>query len=226
MPEGIDVIALALDDIGRWDSQLLELVKDNKINPWDIDIELLTQHYLEKINSLPQFDFRIPGKAVLTLAVLLRMKSERLNIQPPAAREAKVVAPFGPVVIPELKPIRRAVERKVTLMELVEALRDAFEVEKRKIQRKRLLRQIVEISRFDMGELLSSIREVLSTLFKTRDKILLTDLLAYEEFAFLFLALLHLANEGTIDMEQAEWNSEIFIIRPAESFLPEAPQPA
>lgn len=218
---GIDVIALALEDVGRWDSQLLELVKEEKIDPWDIDIALLTRKYLEKINGMGKLDFRVPGKAVITAAVLLRMKSDRLLDR--QARQAHVRedggaenAPRYPDV-PELMPVRRVVERKITLLELVEALRGAFEVEKKKIQRKRVLGQLIKISAFDMTQLIDGIKAALSEIFRSRESISLAELPSREEFALLFLALLHLATEGFVVLGQEEWNSEITVARPVPS---------
>lgn len=213
----IDVIALALEDMGRWDSQLLELVKEEKIDPWDIDIALLTGKYLERINGMASLDFRIPGKAVITAAVLLRMKSERLmerRADEAHVREAGGAGAIKYAAVPELVPVRRVVERKITLLELVEALRGAFEVEKKKIQRKRVLGQLIKISAFDMTQLIDGIKLALSEIFRDRESVSLAELPSKEEFTLLFLALLHLATEGFLALGQDDWNSEIIVMRP------------
>lgn len=213
----VDVIAIALKDIEGWDNELVELVKEEKINPWDIDIKLLTEKYLERIGRIVSLDFRIPAKALLTAAVLLRLKSEKIFFE-----EKKKIERLGkekPLldvsVVPDLHPVRRVVERKVTVVELAEALRNAFEIEKKKIRRRTLLRQIVRVSSFDMGELIESLTELLNELFKKTDRISVKDL-RHREFALLFLAILHLANDGFIELEQEDWNTEIFIIRTPE----------
>lgn len=223
-PNGLDVISIALEDIGRWDSQLLELVTGEKIDPWDVDIVLLTQKYLEKINGMVKLDFRIPGKAVITAAVLLRLKSETLmekKLQDIGALRAGANGGLPRnLIVPELVPIRRVVERKITLVELVEALRGAFEVEKKKIHRKQVLDRLIKISSFDMSQLIDGIKYTLSEVFKNREKISLADLPTREEFTLLFLAILHLATEGFLDIDQVEWNSEITVMRPGALPVP------
>lgn len=216
---GIDAISIALEDIGRWDSQLLELVTEEKIDPWAIDIVILTQKYLEKINGMANLDFRIPGKALITAAVLLRMKSQRLmekRIQDGGAPQSGADGglPRDLSAVPELVPVRRVVERKITLLELVEALRGAFEVEKKKMHRKQVLDRLIKISTFDMSQLIDGIKYALSEIFRNRERISLAELPSREEFSLLFLAILHLATEGFLDIDQVEWNSEITVMRP------------
>ncbi len=215
----IDAISIALEDIGRWDSQLLELVTGEKIDPWGIDIVLLTQKYLEKINGMASLDFRIPGKALITAAVLLRMKSQRLMEKripdggaPQPGAEGGLQRDL--TTVPELVPVRRVVERKITLLELVEALRGAFEVEKKKMHRKQVLDRLIKISTFDMSQLIEGIKYALSEIFRNRERISLAELPSREEFSLLFLAILHLATEGFLDIAQVEWNSEITVMRP------------
>lgn len=219
MENNLDLIAIALDDIGRWDSQLLELVVGEKIDPWDVDIVLLTQKYLEKINGMAKLDFRIPGKALITAAVLLRVKSERLldkRVQVEDGQQAAQAEGGLPrnLTVPELVPVRRVVERKITLLELVEALRGAFDVEKKKIHRKQVLGRLIKISTFDMSQLIEGIKYALSEIFRNREKISLAELPSKEEFTLLFLAILHLATEGFLDIVQVDWNSEITVVRP------------
>ena len=54
------------------------LIEEEHMNPWDIDISLLSQKFLEMLRKLKELDFRISGKMVLASAVLLKMKSDIL----------------------------------------------------------------------------------------------------------------------------------------------------
>lgn len=214
---GIDIIALALDDLGRWDAQLLELVRGEKINPWDIDIALLTQKYLEKINSMGKIDFRIPGKAVHTAAILLRIKSEKLLEEEKIRIEEEIAKEKGvlpDIIIPDLKPIAVRRERKITVFELVDALREAFEVDKRKMERRKLITQVTNIE--FMSERLKGIRRILLKIFeKIQDdrKIDFVELLKYGDFSLTFYAIIDLANRGFVDLVQDDWNTGIYIVK-------------
>jgi len=216
---GIDYVALALEDMERWDSRLVELVRENKMDPWDIDISLLTEKYLEKIEEHSRIDFRIPGKAVLTASVLLRLKSERIFDAVRRIEESETPlgagADYSKIEILPLQPIRRVVERKITILELVEALRDTFEVERGKLYRRRAITDVVRPTSFDIKEFLENLKTVLSKLLEQRETILLTDLVEYDDaFALLFLGLLHLASAGFVGLRQEFWNGAILIERP------------
>ena len=65
------------DDI-TWQSMLYELVRTEQMDPWDIDVSLLAQRFLEMLKTLKETDFRVSGKIILAAAILLKLKSSRL----------------------------------------------------------------------------------------------------------------------------------------------------
>jgi segregation and condensation protein A len=65
------------DDI-TWQSLIYKLVKEEGMDPWDVDITLLSKKFFEKVKSLKEMDFRISGKIILAAAILLRIKSKKL----------------------------------------------------------------------------------------------------------------------------------------------------
>lgn len=223
---GIDFISLALDELEKWDSQLVELVKEEKINPWDIDITVLTGRYLERISAIVKLDFRVPAKALITSAVLLKLKSEKLFFEEKEKieREARTVADALEIDInsvPDLHPVRRIVERKITIVELVDALRSAFEVEKRKLMRRKNLRQIgVKITTANIEEVMRDLRVIFDDLFSARERVFFSEILRYKKFEIAFLAVLQMANNSELDLIQEEWNGPIEIRRAEPSLLP------
>src|SRR3989338_6037892 len=70
-------LLLKRDEI-TWQSIILELVKSEEVDPWDIDISLLSQKYLETIRKLKEANLFISGKVLLASAILLRVKSQNL----------------------------------------------------------------------------------------------------------------------------------------------------
>src|SRR3989338_1698312 len=73
------VISLIMDqDEITWQSILQELVRSEQMDPWDIDVSKIAQHYISVIKRLKELDFRLTGKVVLASAIILKMKSTRL----------------------------------------------------------------------------------------------------------------------------------------------------
>tara|TARA_Y100000034_G_scaffold136768_1_gene215597 strand:+ start:29559 stop:30395 length:837 start_codon:yes stop_codon:yes gene_type:complete len=61
-----------------WQTILYDLVKSEKMDPWNIEISILTKRYMDMLKELKELDFRLSGKVVLAAAILLRIKSKRL----------------------------------------------------------------------------------------------------------------------------------------------------
>src|SRR3989338_6251971 len=60
-----------------WQTILYDLVNSEQMDPWNIDVSLLTKKYIEMLKTLKQHDFRVSGKVVLAAAILLKIKSTR-----------------------------------------------------------------------------------------------------------------------------------------------------
>ena len=61
-----------------WQSLLMDLIKSEEMDPWDIDVSLLAKKYLDSIKELQKFNFFVSGKMILASALLLRIKSDKL----------------------------------------------------------------------------------------------------------------------------------------------------
>lgn len=133
---------------------LVKLAEEGRIDPWNIDIVLVTDRFLEELDRLKELDLRVSGRTLFFASTLLRMKSECL-VEP--VYESDVDGGFfedddgGPVEedgpggerlfgpIEQLeREIRRRLERKnfrkrpITLYELIALLRNAEKEERRR----------------------------------------------------------------------------------------------
>ncbi|WNY23286.1 Segregation and condensation protein A [Methanimicrococcus hongohii] len=111
---------------------LVELAKNGKIDPWNIDIVQVTDTFLNKIEELQQMDLRISGRTLLYSCVLLRMKSTGLfqeeeevledlyDIEENYEEEFDINEFNMPLL-----PVRRSARRPVTLKELIDELKKA-----------------------------------------------------------------------------------------------------
>ena len=61
-----------------WQEIIYDLINSEQLDPWNINITILTVKYLEKLQELEEADFFISSKVLLAAALLLRIKSEIL----------------------------------------------------------------------------------------------------------------------------------------------------
>ena len=217
-----------------WHEIILDLINTEQLDPWDIDISILTDKFLEKIEKLEEADFFVSSKVLLAAALLLRIKSEiLLNKYIKSIDEIL----FGkeekkkyelerieldeeiPDLIPR-SPIPRF--RKVTIQELMESLNKAITTENRRIKKeivkKNALRE-TEISlpkrRFSIKD---KIKEIYDRIFshlgeKEKKKVSFTDLIGTdrEERIISFGPLLHLETQNKLWLEQEAHFEEIYV---------------
>lgn len=134
------------DPFDRAIALAFELVTSNHLNPWDIDLVKFSRLYLEKVKARPEIDLLTAGRLLVMAWTILKMQSEdlRAKSEPPAPAEESVAWEDLPdasflaeevdfaythaVVdgnVPLDEKLRHKGDRKVTLMELVEALEQA-----------------------------------------------------------------------------------------------------
>lgn len=132
----------------NWQTIIYDLIKTEQLNPWDIDIKILAERYIEVIQQLEEGNFFISSKVLLACSLLLRLKSEilinsyiqDLNDALYGRKDEKryelerIEIDEGelPTLVPRTPMARH---RKVTLEELMSALNNAINTENRRIKR-------------------------------------------------------------------------------------------
>ena len=145
-----------------WQSIIYELISSEQLDPWDIDIVVLTRGYFEKIAELEEQDFYISSKVLLAAALLLRIKSEfllnrhirsiddilfgRKDEASYKVERIEIDEDDLPMLIPKT-PMPRL--RRVTLNELMNALNNAINTETRRIKREVAIRRAKKLSEVD-----------------------------------------------------------------------------
>ena len=61
-----------------WQAIIYDLIKTEQLDPWDIDLAVLAEKYVQIIQQLEDADFFISSKVLLACSLLLRLKSEIL----------------------------------------------------------------------------------------------------------------------------------------------------
>ena len=75
--ETIYDILMDQDEI-TWQSIIMQLIKTEQMDPWDINISQLSKMFISTLKKLKELNLRMSGKIVLAAAILLRIKSGRL----------------------------------------------------------------------------------------------------------------------------------------------------
>jgi segregation and condensation protein A len=231
-----------------WQEIIYDLINSEQLDPWDIDITILTDKYLEKIKELEETDFFISSKVLVAASLLLRIKAEILlneyitsidDILFGKKEDKKSILERIELNedIPELvprSPLPRL--RKVTLSELIESLSKAITTENRRIKKEIIDRNSLRMATFSLPKrrynIKDKIKEIYDKLFshfdedKERRKIAYTEFVKgdREEKIISFLPLLHLDTQKKVWLEQNGHFEEIYIWL-HETFLKHNPDP-
>ncbi len=217
-----------------WQAIIYDLINTEQLDPWDIDLSLLANKYLEKVRILEEANFFVSSKVLLATTLLLRIKSEiLLNEYIPSLDEIL----FGkkeekhysqerielddeiPDLVPRT-PLPRF--RKVTLTELMTALGKAITTETRRIKKVVIAKQqeietalSLPKQRINIHDKIRIIYGKLNEIFTSREeKLAFTNLIesSGEDRVSSFVSLLHLDNQHKIWLEQEGHFEEIWIL--------------
>ncbi|RMF55912.1 hypothetical protein D6745_00820 [Candidatus Woesearchaeota archaeon] len=234
--EKIFSLLLEEDDV-TWQTIIYDLVKTEQMDPWDIDVSLLSQKFLAMVKKLKSMDFRVSGKIILAAAILLKIKSKRLMEYDITNLDALInstdelseeeffeeleehleplddkIRKNEPTIVPRTPQPRK---RKVSVFDLVEALEKALEVKNR---RNRIRSNHPEVKPpekvVDMGLIIKEMYGKIVKFFKKnkKDKLTFTMLLpsySKEDQVLTLIPLLHLDNQRKIDLFQQQHFGEI-----------------
>ena len=230
------------EDEVTWQSIIYRLIKEENMDPWDVDISLLTKKYIKMLKKLKEMDFRISGKVLLAAAILLKIKSNRL-VGEDLSEFDKLIASaeahedeFGdefydqlerefdelysgakfvkPRLIPKTPQPRT---RKVSVYDLIEALNVALEVKKRRVLRTMPAKKIeIPEKTVDITEVIKEVYEKIKKILAEGTKKLFFNQLvpseSKEDKVMTFIPLLHLTNERRIALNQRKHFGPIEVV--------------
>ncbi len=230
MEEGVHISAK--NPVDKAVALIFELVIEERLDPWKIDLVNFTRMYLERIRKEEDIDFVVAGKIVHMAWNILMRKSEDIlthveqeeygvdmeffdmDLSPFETQEYEVIEVSDELKIKE--PVRREEKRPVSLMELLQAINEAkIEVERKKKQRK-----IREKFKFNLDEkvhkedLEEEIREVWERLCEVQGDEISFSLLyngTREDFIKVFLSLLFLEKFRKVELLQERPYGDITI---------------
>src|SRR3989338_2195697 len=218
-----------------WQAIIYDLINSEQLDPWDVDLILLTNKYFEKIFELEQDpDFYVSSKVLLAAALLLRLKSEFLlnkyirsideilfgkkEEKTYVAEKIQIDENELPLLIPKT-PLPRL--KKITLKELIDALNHEINTETRRIKREIQVKYAVlllqiDISKFRRIDIKDRIKELhnrILSIMQASKSITYSQLTNNDKEHKLatFLPLLHLSNTRKLWLEQKNHLDDIMI---------------
>ncbi|MCK9595943.1 segregation/condensation protein A [Candidatus Pacearchaeota archaeon] len=230
-----------------WQEIIYDLINTEQLDPWDINIIILSDKYLDKIKTIEEADFFVSSKVLLAASLLLRIKSEILlnryvksideilfgkKEQPKYSFERIELDETIPELIPR-SPLPRF--KKVTLKELMESLNKAIVTENRRIKKEIVSKNTIRESSFSLPKRKFSIKDKIAEVYrnladffrqeKEMKKIPYNEFIKNKEEKLIsFLPLLYLEDQKKIWLEQAKPLEEIHIWM-KETFLKHNPDP-
>jgi segregation and condensation protein A len=198
------------------------MARRGEIDPWNIDVIDVTDKFLRRIEEARKLDLRVSGRVLLYAAILVRMKADAItqSMQPnefdvEIIEENVEEEPPVDIEIEELPVMHRRMRRFCTLKDLIEELKRAEAVEKRKRKRNRLidLNVVVSIPHDEsMEEKIAEMENYLTNLLKGKGVITLFSIAnSKEKLLDFYISLLHLAGKGKIQIYQKEFYGDIEI---------------
>ena len=144
------------------------MAQNGEIDPWDVDLEIVTEKYLSRIQSSITNNLKEAGKAIFFASTLLRMKSDILSMQDASALNIGREDDEDYLIEQELMDfnlqeiqlgvldtaiVRKSINKKaryrpIKLEDLLLALRDAQEEDEKRKRRSFDLSQFMDMDIF------------------------------------------------------------------------------
>jgi segregation and condensation protein A len=218
-----------------WEQIIYKIIAWEGMDPWNLDLSVLSRAFLVYVNRMKELDFKIPAKYVVIAAVLLRMKSdhiEYLKTLTQGQEELGMVMEEDSAVenqIPESSngeigmalaslnvPSKRVPVRKIVATELISALRNALRTDERRSARSARRRGQIVINEDNITERIELLYRRIDTLLeRLKDEEIefskLVKRWSREEILSTFIPLVHLDHEKKVNCRQEDLFREIYI---------------
>lgn len=209
------------DPLDRSIETVFDLVLNNNMDPWDIDLMRFTQLYTEKVKD-SEVNFVLAGKLMLMAWSILRMQSEKILISSEERQEEAIdefYDDYGserellcmPDEVSLYEVVRRKGSRAVTLVELLEAFEEARREEEQNLSRIRVRDVKPKDEKFDTkahnDDMERDVEIIWTRIMKCGPgEIDIEDIWegGREDLVTIFMSVLFLARDGKIDLWQED----------------------
>ena len=237
--EHIYDVLMKQDEI-TWRSIILELIKSEQMDPWNINVSKLSKMYIKALKKLKEMNLQLSGKVLLAAALLLRIKSSRLigddlmefdrllasgdesddiysDEQFVESELNSMGAQLGKEQLSLIPKTPQPRKRKVSVYDLIDALAIALNVRRRRILNQIQTKEMkAPEKKFDISQLMDDLYNDVAR-YLTREqanKVAFSDLVpgdSKQDKILTFIPLLHLTNARKVDLAQHQHFGEIWV---------------
>ncbi len=200
---------------------LLDLARDDKIDPWDVDINKMADLYVDRVRRREKLDLRLSGRALCSASVLLRMKAENSPHNGNGKEEDELLKNLD-FDMPDIGPVTliRQNNQQITLSDLASSLEEVLEEKETPEKKKKEVEDVKDIMwevddyHVNIEEHIDEFHEKIALLAGERGRINFTQLLPEkdeEEICKNLLLALFLWSRQKIKIEQEDHFDDIYI---------------
>ncbi len=208
-----------------WEQVVYEIIAAEGLDPWNLNLSVLSDSFLKFINKVDEIDFRIPAKYIIISAVLLRMKSDFLQfldfgqeaedssfIENGETESTRLALDIGDFSIPS----RRLPARRVAVTDLIDSLKKIVDTkERRELRLKKRMEKIV-INEITVSDRIKTLYEKINSLLgKIKDEEVKFSTLVpswdSKNIVETFMPLMHLDHDKKVECTQQEFFDEIYV---------------
>ncbi|MFA6072723.1 MAG: ScpA family protein [Candidatus Woesearchaeota archaeon] len=232
-----DIFALLFEkDEITWQDIIYDLIKTEQMDPWDVDVSLLAERFIELLKEMKKMDFRLSGKIILAAAFFLKIKSDKLlhedmdvlnNLINPIDNSDELLGMLDSMPdelrVPMEKPILtfrtpQPRKRKVSVYDLVHALEKALETDNRRTFKRNISTTYAPIKMpkkdRDVTLIINDVYKKIQMKMDKLKVVTFSELIesdSKEDKLYIFVPLVYLDTQRKIDLEQVEHFGEINI---------------
>jgi segregation and condensation protein A len=233
MQDQVFELLLEKEDVS-WKTILQELVATEQMDPWDVNITLLTNKYIETVKEMQEHNLRVSGKVLLAAAFLLKIKSAHFIDHDISNLDRLISSTEDDAdedeFFEEINGAKRVREkfqlipknpqprtRKVSINDLIQSLQRALASKRRVLARQKPVKFIMPKAGVDIIEVIRDVyhKIVYYTEKDKKMKLSFSKLLppkaGKHEKVFTFVPLLHLENQKKVETSQKEPFDEIYV---------------
>ncbi|MEM3361987.1 MAG: segregation/condensation protein A [Candidatus Anstonellaceae archaeon] len=203
-----------------WREMLYDMIYEEEIDPWDIDLEKITSAYIEKIKKIKYLDLHVPANIILAAAILLRIKTSRiLEYEQQTTLEDFVdTLSYEQIQAIELKG-RIPPKGRITIEELMRAIDEVMKKVAKKQETKKELEKFlplieIKINEFKVDQEMEKIYEKIKKMADAYGLVMFSALLenkTKKDVIYTLIPLLFLAQKEKITISQETFFGDIFI---------------
>jgi segregation and condensation protein A len=204
-----------------WKQILMELILTERIDPWNIDICIISDRFLAKVREMKKLDLLLPANVILAASILLRYKSSFLKLYDPqpVQETLPVVEEFAAEEMPQLMiSARIPPKRQISLDELTQEIERVIKYENNVYvpKHKGGIEETINftLTQEDIEKKMDDVYERIKANADETGWTMFSNIIRdYErrDVVYALLSILHLTQRELVDIKQDQLFGELFI---------------